>query len=70
MKKIMNKKITMASVALLSLTLLRCWGAKNKAEGNAPKENNKQVEAANDAVNQAKINKMILKQSTDRCRCF
>ncbi|CAG7588595.1 hypothetical protein PEPTYR26121_00856 [Peptoniphilus tyrrelliae] len=32
----MNKKITMASVALLSLTLVGCGGAKNKAEENAP----------------------------------
>ncbi|MFR8927028.1 FMN-binding protein [Peptoniphilus senegalensis] len=45
----MNKKITMASVALLSLTLVGCGGAKNKAEENAPKENNKQVEATNNA---------------------
>lgn len=43
----MNKKITLASVALLSLTLVGC-GAKNDAKDNAVKENNTTVEA-NDA---------------------
>lgn len=40
----MKKKITLLSVALLSLTLVGCGGAKNKAKENAPKENNKKVE--------------------------
>lgn len=42
----MNKKITLASVALLSLTLVGC-GAKNDAKDNAVKENNTKVEANN-----------------------
>ena len=42
----MNKKITLASVALLSLTLVGC-GAKNDAKDNAVKENNTTVEANN-----------------------
>lgn len=45
----MNKKITLASVALLSLTLVGC-GAKNEAKDNAAntaKENNTKVEANN-----------------------
>lgn len=47
----MNKKITLASVALLSLTLVGC-GAKNEAKDNAAntaKENNTKVEATNNA---------------------
>lgn len=44
----MNKKITLASVALLSLTLVGC-GAKNDAKENAAKENKAKVEATNDA---------------------
>ena len=42
----MNKKITLASVALLSLTLVGC-GAKNDAKDNAVKENNTTVEVNN-----------------------
>ena len=42
----MNKKITLASVALLSLTLVGC-GAKNDAKDNSVKENNTTVEANN-----------------------
>lgn len=42
----MNKKITLASVALLSLTLVGC-GAKNDAKENTAKENNTKVEANN-----------------------
>lgn len=42
----MNKKITLASVALLSLTLVGC-GAKNDAKDKAVKENNTTVEANN-----------------------
>ncbi|WP_295149908.1 FMN-binding protein [uncultured Peptoniphilus sp.] len=42
----MNKKITLASVALLSLTLVGC-GAKNDAKDKAVKENNTKVEANN-----------------------
>ena len=42
----MNKKITLASVALLSLTLVGC-GAKNDAKENTAKENNTTVEANN-----------------------
>lgn len=42
----MNKKITIASVALLSLTLVGC-GAKNDAKDKAVKENNTTVEANN-----------------------
>lgn len=44
----MNKKITLASVALLSLTLVGC-GAKNDAKENAAKENKAKVEATNNA---------------------
>lgn len=44
----MNKKITLASVALLSLTLVGC-GAKNDAKENAAKENSTKVEATNNA---------------------
>lgn len=44
----MNKKITLASVALLSLTLVGC-GAKKDAKENAAKENKAKVEATNDA---------------------
>ena len=42
----MNKKIILASVALLSLTLVGC-GAKNEAKDKAVKENNATVEANN-----------------------
>ena len=42
----MNKKIILASVALLSLTLVGC-GAKNDAKENTAKENNTKVEANN-----------------------
>lgn len=42
----MNKKITLASVALISLTLVGC-GAKNDAKDKAVKENNTKVEANN-----------------------
>lgn len=42
----MNKKITLASVALLSITLVGC-GAKNDAKDKAVKENNTTVEANN-----------------------
>lgn len=42
----MNKKIILASVALLSLTLVGC-GAKNEAKDKAVKENNTTVEANN-----------------------
>ena len=44
----MNKKITLASVALLSLTLVGC-GAKNDAKENAAKENKAKVETTNNA---------------------
>lgn len=44
----MNKKITLASVALLSLTLVGC-GAKKDAKENAAKENKAKVEATNNA---------------------
>lgn len=44
----MNKKITLGSVALLSLTLVGC-GAKNDAKENTAKENNKKIEATNNA---------------------
>lgn len=44
----MNKKITLASVALLSLTLVGC-GAKKEAKENAAKENSTKVEATNNA---------------------
>lgn len=44
----MNKKITLASVALLSLTLVGC-GAKKDAKENAAKENKAKVETTNNA---------------------
>ncbi|KXB70871.1 MULTISPECIES: FMN-binding protein [Peptoniphilus] len=44
----MNKKIILASVALLSLTLVGC-GAKKDAKENAAKENKAKVEATNNA---------------------
>ncbi|NMW85140.1 FMN-binding protein [Peptoniphilus sp. AGMB00490] len=45
----MKKKFTMATVAMLSLTLVGCGGAKNNAKENAAKENNKKVEATANA---------------------
>ena len=45
----MKKKITLLSVALLSLTLVGCGGAKNKAKEYTPKENNKKVEETSNA---------------------
>lgn len=44
----MNKKITLASVALLSLTLVGC-GAKNDAKENTAKDNSTKLEATNNA---------------------
>lgn len=57
----MNKKITLASVALLSLTLVGC-GAKNNAKDNAVKENNTKIEAANNAASTDEA--MALKDGT------
>ena len=57
----MNKKITLASVALLSLTLVGC-GAKNDAKENAAKENNTKVETTNNAKNAEEA--MALKDGT------
>lgn len=45
----MKKKLTMATVAMLSLTLVGCGGAKNNAKGNVAKENNKKVETTANA---------------------
>lgn len=58
----MNKKITLASVALLSLTLVGC-GAKNDAKDNAVKENNKKIEATNN-VEQTTEEALELKEGT------
>lgn len=60
----MNKKITLASVALLSLTLVGC-GAKNDAKDNAAntaKENNTKVETTNNAASTDEA--MALKDGT------
>ena len=60
----MNKKITLASVALLSLTLVGC-GAKNDAKDNSAntaKENNTKVETTNNAANTDET--MALKDGT------
>lgn len=58
----MNKKITLASVALLSLTLVGC-GAKNDTKDNAVKENNKKIEATNN-VEQTTEEALELKEGT------
>ena len=63
-EEIMKKKITLASVALLSLTLVGC-GAKNDAKDNAAntaKENNTKVETTNNAANTDET--MALKDGT------
>ncbi|QQE47648.1 Major membrane immunogen, membrane-anchored lipoprotein [Peptoniphilus harei] len=57
----MNKKITLASVALLSLTLVGC-GAKNDAKENTAKDNSTKLEATNNA--EATDEAMALKDGT------
>lgn len=45
----MKKKLTIATLAMLSLTLVACGGAKNNTKENAAKENNTKVETTNNA---------------------